>query len=97
MENKIYKICHNLKQIVKGFIIGIIYLSIIFIFGFAGICGPLLIGIKIIGDRPVNSVFDVILMFILVVLPYFIGYLFQEKIGKILIKIGNFIENCINA
>lgn len=97
MENKIYKICHNLKQIVKGFIIVIIYLSIIFAGIFAGIFGPGFIVIKIIGDRPVNSAFDVILMFVSVVLPYFIGYLFQEKIKKILIKIANFIENCINA
>lgn len=97
MENKIYKICHNLKKIVKDFILAIIYISIIFIFAFAGIFGPLFIVIKIIGDRPVNSAFDVILCFVSVVLPYFIGYLFQEKIKKILSKIGNFIENCINA
>jgi hypothetical protein len=96
MENKIYKICHNLKQIVKDFIIAIIYISIIFIFVFPCISGPLFICCKII-DGPVDSAFDVILIFVSVVLPYFIGYLFQEKIKKMLSKIANFIENCINA
>lgn len=96
MENKIYKICHNLKQIIKDFIVAIIYIFIIFIFVFPCIGGPLFICGKII-DGPVDSAFDVILIFVSVIFPYIIGYLFQEKIKKINSKIVNFIENCINA
>ena len=70
MENKIYEICHNLKKKIKYFIFGIILISIIFIITFACMFGPLFICIKIIGDRPVNSAFDFILILFLAVLPY---------------------------
>ena len=66
-------------------------------FLFCLVHGPLLVLVKICGDEPVNSAFDIILIFVIVFLPYFICYLFQEKIKKILSKMGKFIENCIYA
>ena len=97
MENKIYQICHNFKKNVKDIVAGIIIASFSLVFCFVWFIGPGLVFIKICGDEPVNSAFDVILIFVVVILPYFICYLFQEKIKKILSKIGNFIVNCINA
>ena len=100
MENKIYKICHNLKKIIKNAVVGIILYFIIMSFIVVWFFGPMLVFIKICGDEPINPdnyAFDMILIFVIVFLPYFIYIPFQEKIKETFNKIEDFIENCINA
>lgn len=74
--------------------------SFIFVFYFVWFFGPVFAFIKIGGNEPINPdnyAFDVILIFVIVVLPYFLYLPLQEKIKKFISKIKDFIENCINA
>ncbi len=100
MENKIYKICHNFKKNVKDAVAGIIMVSFIFVFHFVWFFGPVIAFIKIGGNKPINPdnyAFNIILIFVIVVLPYFLYLPIQEKIKKFISNFQKFIENCINA
>lgn len=100
MENKIYEICHNFKKNVKDIVAGIIIVSFILVFCFVWFFGPGLVFIKICGDEPINPdnyAFELIEIFVIVILPYILILPLQEKIKKFISNFSKFIVNCINA